>query len=448
MEKADLRSSSTQAKIMGSITSIAGALIVVLYKGSTILNVSSPSQAPPLHSPLASSQRNWVLGGFLLAVAYILMSIWYIVLAFFSIFFSTVVHTWGLHLKGPVYVSIFKPLSIAIAAAMSVIFLGEDLYLGSVVGAVILCIGFYAVIWGKAKEEELHEDENYSLNIIRDEFVIVLQCFRYGDIEGEEGGIRECEGVASVGDGGKTYKGVVLGWCTLIDKDLAGTHEDIEEEHETPILIKLSKACGEFCFDLIFLKLSVSGKFTIPFVPYSHFLVFPSSFCSISTSSFFKHGVRDPRLQDIIGRPLSLMEVLLCVWVSGKGTQKGKSWFEILLRGKGVGYEGLYVRLPFKKAIKTNGLKGFAPCGSSTGAFLLVLMTKGTSSPSSSSSTIRGGLVLETTSSSSSKMDSSTIKVLKSFLVSPRRFGQFDAYAKMHSKEDEVKEATLQLRVQ
>ena len=24
---------------------------------------------------------------------------------------STVVHTWGLHLKGPVYVSIFKPLS-------------------------------------------------------------------------------------------------------------------------------------------------------------------------------------------------------------------------------------------------------------------------------------------------------------------------------------------------
>ena len=27
---------------------------------------------------------------------------------------STVVHTWGLHLKGPVHVSIFKPLSIAI----------------------------------------------------------------------------------------------------------------------------------------------------------------------------------------------------------------------------------------------------------------------------------------------------------------------------------------------
>ncbi|KAK7293321.1 hypothetical protein RJT34_16184 [Clitoria ternatea] len=213
MERADLRSSSTQAKIIGSIASIAGALIVVLYEGPKILNVASPSP----NFPLGSSQRNWLLGGFLLAVAYTLMSIWYIVLthiiklypaemivaflcnlcatiiaapvcflaeqnlsnwrlkpditlvavlysAFFSTFFSTVVYTWGVHIKGPVYVSIFKPLSVAIAAAMSAIFLGEALYLGSVIGAIILCIGFYAVIWGKAREEELHEDENYSLS--------------------------------------------------------------------------------------------------------------------------------------------------------------------------------------------------------------------------------------------------------------------------------------------
>uniref|UniRef100_A0A7N2KZM9 WAT1-related protein n=1 Tax=Quercus lobata TaxID=97700 RepID=A0A7N2KZM9_QUELO len=70
---------------------------------------------------------------------------------------GVVVHTWGLHLKGPVYVSIFKPLSIAIAAAMSFIFLGDALYLGSIIGAIILSIGFYAVIWAKAKED-LSED--------------------------------------------------------------------------------------------------------------------------------------------------------------------------------------------------------------------------------------------------------------------------------------------------
>ncbi|PRQ53826.1 putative EamA domain-containing protein [Rosa chinensis] len=64
---------------------------------------------------------------------------------------SILVHIWGLHLKGPVYISSFKPLSIAIAAAFGVIFLGDGLSLGSVVGAATLSIGFYAVIWGKGK---------------------------------------------------------------------------------------------------------------------------------------------------------------------------------------------------------------------------------------------------------------------------------------------------------
>ncbi|KAK9925245.1 hypothetical protein M0R45_033574 [Rubus argutus] len=51
------------------------------------------------------------------------------------------VHIWGQHLKGPVYISSFKPLSIAIAAASGVIFLGDDLYPDSVVGARGLPIG-------------------------------------------------------------------------------------------------------------------------------------------------------------------------------------------------------------------------------------------------------------------------------------------------------------------
>ncbi|KHG07767.1 Auxin-induced 5NG4 [Gossypium arboreum] len=68
--------------------------------------------------------------------------------------FSSFVIAWGLHLKGPVYIAIFKPVSIAIAAFMSAIFLGDSLYLGSIIGAIIISIGFYAVIWGKAKEAE------------------------------------------------------------------------------------------------------------------------------------------------------------------------------------------------------------------------------------------------------------------------------------------------------
>ncbi|GMY13443.1 WAT1-related protein At5g40240-like [Fagus crenata] len=205
MEILALRSSITQAKIMGTIASISGALVVVFYKGPTIISASPESPSPSLHFPLDSSQTNWIIGGLLLAAEYLLLSIWFIVqtqvmksypaelivvflynlcgtiisapvcllaegnlsawrlrpdialvaivYSGFASSFSTVVHTWGLHLKGPVYVSNFKPLSIAIAAAMTVIFLGDALYLGSVIGAIIISIGFYAVIWAKAKEE-------------------------------------------------------------------------------------------------------------------------------------------------------------------------------------------------------------------------------------------------------------------------------------------------------
>ena len=48
----------------------------------------------------------------------------------FGSFLNNVVHTWVVRIRGPVYVAMFKPLSIAIAVAMGVIFLGDGLYLG------------------------------------------------------------------------------------------------------------------------------------------------------------------------------------------------------------------------------------------------------------------------------------------------------------------------------
>ena len=51
---------------------------------------------------------------------------------------NNTVHTWALHLKGPVFVAMFKPLSIAIAVAMGVMFLGDTLYLGRFVKSLNL----------------------------------------------------------------------------------------------------------------------------------------------------------------------------------------------------------------------------------------------------------------------------------------------------------------------
>ncbi|GJX20359.1 WAT1-related protein [Tanacetum coccineum] len=68
------------------------------------------------------------------------------------------VHTWALRLKGPLFVSMFKPLSIVIVVVMGVMFLGDDRYLGSVIGAAIISIGFYTVMWGKAKEDTTKDE--------------------------------------------------------------------------------------------------------------------------------------------------------------------------------------------------------------------------------------------------------------------------------------------------
>lgn len=211
MERLALRSASSQAKVIGTIVSILGASVVLFYKGPAVFSSES---SVSLQLQPRSSLSNWLIGGFLLIVERLLFSIWLIVMTqvmkmypaeLIVVFLYTIIGTivavpicviaepnlsswilkpsvaivavgysgfietvisivqaWCLHLKGPVYVAIFKPLSIVIAAVMSALFLGDALHLGSVIGGVIISIGFYAVIWGKAQEELTVDDDQQS----------------------------------------------------------------------------------------------------------------------------------------------------------------------------------------------------------------------------------------------------------------------------------------------
>ncbi|GLT33295.1 hypothetical protein SLA2020_078970 [Shorea laevis] len=216
MEKIALKRASSKAKVLGTIISITGAFVVTLYRGPLVFLESAPSMSmqQPLHSSKSnwlfgapnSAKSNWVIGAIFLTTEYVLVPFWYIVQAqimkeypseltvvfFYNLCVSFIaaivglfterdssawrirpdialasilctglfgsclnntVHTWALRLKGPVYVVMFKPLSIAIAVAMGVTFLGDTLYLGSLIGATIISVGFYTLMWGKAKEE-------------------------------------------------------------------------------------------------------------------------------------------------------------------------------------------------------------------------------------------------------------------------------------------------------
>lgn len=53
----------------------------------------------------------------------------------------------------------------------------------SIVGATVIAIGFYTVMWGKAKEEEMEENEEIVVDILESanpEKLPLLQKFRKG----------------------------------------------------------------------------------------------------------------------------------------------------------------------------------------------------------------------------------------------------------------------------
>ncbi|KAG2309245.1 hypothetical protein Bca4012_081831 [Brassica carinata] len=56
--------------------------------------------------------------------------------------------------RGPVFVTAFSPLCMIIVAIMSTVIFAEQMYLGRVLGAVVICAGLYLVIWGKGKDYE------------------------------------------------------------------------------------------------------------------------------------------------------------------------------------------------------------------------------------------------------------------------------------------------------
>ncbi|XP_021656769.2 WAT1-related protein At5g40230 isoform X2 [Hevea brasiliensis] len=210
MEKLDFRLQGSQAKSIGTILSVAGALIVTLYKGQPLTGV--PSQNNLIHESLQLFPSNWVFGGILCAAGTLCLALLFIVQtwilkdypselmitliccifmtvlsasvslfaerdpnawilkpdieliaigssAVFSVSLRNVVHTWACGEKGPLYTAMFKPLGMIIAIFLGISFLGDTLYLGSVIGGIVIALGFYTVIWGKAQEEERMGEE-------------------------------------------------------------------------------------------------------------------------------------------------------------------------------------------------------------------------------------------------------------------------------------------------
>ncbi|KAE8716530.1 WAT1-related protein [Hibiscus syriacus] len=180
--KLDWRSSSSQAKIMGTLISITGFIFVELYRGPFIrtspVSLSRPLQAIPKLLLFYSTPDRWVLGGILLTAANMSVSIWntiqrdldawklkhkrdLLLITVTGIFGSIIrsnVHLACTRMKGPFYVPMFKPFGILFATIFGTSFFTNSLQYGSVIGTIIVGTGYYALMWGQIREAVLRKE--------------------------------------------------------------------------------------------------------------------------------------------------------------------------------------------------------------------------------------------------------------------------------------------------
>ncbi|XP_020227275.1 WAT1-related protein At4g08290-like isoform X1 [Cajanus cajan] len=54
--------------------------------------------------------------------------------------------------KGPVFFTAFNPLCMIITCVLGSFLFAEQLHLGSIIGAIVIAMGLYSVVWGKGKD--------------------------------------------------------------------------------------------------------------------------------------------------------------------------------------------------------------------------------------------------------------------------------------------------------
>nr|GMD52856.1 WAT1-related protein At2g39510-like [Ipomoea batatas] len=179
LEKVKMRKLHSQAKILGTIVTIGGAMIMTLVKGP---NIGLPWTKHTHHIQTQTtlhSQQDFIKGAVMVATGcfcwasfYILqantlksypagLSLTCLICAMATVQASVIalVAERGVIMKekGPVFVTAFNPLSMIIVAIMGSFMLSEQLDFGKALGAGVIVIGLYMVLWGKKQDRDSPE---------------------------------------------------------------------------------------------------------------------------------------------------------------------------------------------------------------------------------------------------------------------------------------------------
>ncbi|PHU05882.1 WAT1-related protein [Capsicum chinense] len=212
MEIVNIKKIGCLAKVLGTIVTMVGAILMTLYKGQVVNLLWSNNINSNEVITSGAYDKDWVNGAILLIFAtlswasfFILQaitmkkyaaplsltalicfmgtlqssaltfvmehntSVWNIgfdmnllAAAYAGIVSSSIayyVHSQVMEKKGPVFVTAFSPLMMIIVAIMGSFILAEQFYIGGILGAVVIVAGLYTVLWGKYKEYKEEEIE-------------------------------------------------------------------------------------------------------------------------------------------------------------------------------------------------------------------------------------------------------------------------------------------------
>lgn len=206
LEVVDLQNSKGIAKVLGTLISLGGVMIMTFYKGPLIRHIWHPfihiqHKATNLH-------EDWLKGSLLTVSSCLSWAISYIMQAFtlkrypaqlslttwmnligaaqsgvytvltqhkagvwnvgfnidlWSIIYAGIVcsgliiyiQLWCTEEKGPVFVTMYNPLSAILVALLAYFVFGQNLYFGSIVGGGVVIIGLYLLLWSKQDEQKL-----------------------------------------------------------------------------------------------------------------------------------------------------------------------------------------------------------------------------------------------------------------------------------------------------
>ncbi|XP_057247264.1 WAT1-related protein At4g30420 isoform X2 [Beta vulgaris subsp. vulgaris] len=219
LEQVHVKKLSSLAKMLGTAFCVIGAGCMALLRGPKLLNVQLPPAANSVVLKSFGGDDTWLLGCLFIFASMCCWSFWLILqvpltacypnhlslsawmcflsmlqsgaialllerdpaawnlssnleltCCFFSGIFGSGVQffaqAWCISRRGPLYSAMFNPLCTVITTVMACIFLHEELYVGSILGAAAVIIGLYTVLLGKAREmkEKLLESEDFVSN--------------------------------------------------------------------------------------------------------------------------------------------------------------------------------------------------------------------------------------------------------------------------------------------